>query len=81
MGLISRVGFYPTLLYNVVLEKVSSRNWYDHIDETVILGALPFTSMTKQVNRAWPRGAGDGGACRDGGGVGYPLETGMTIYI
>ena len=53
MGLISRAVFYPSLVYNVVLEKVTSRNWYDHIDETVILGALPFKSMTKQVrNRA-----------------------------
>ena len=53
MGLISRAVFYPSLVYNVVLEKVTSRNWYDHIDDTVILGALPFKSMTKQVrNRA-----------------------------
>lgn len=31
------------------MEKVSSRNWYDRIDETVILGALPFRGMTKQL--------------------------------
>ncbi|XP_012137636.1 protein tyrosine phosphatase, mitochondrial 1 [Megachile rotundata] len=45
----ARVTFYPTLLYNVFMEKVSSRNWYDRIDEVVILGALPFRSMTKQL--------------------------------
>lgn len=45
----ARITFYPTLVYNVLMEKISSRNWYDRIDETVILGALPFRSMTKQV--------------------------------
>lgn len=45
----ARLSFYPTLLYNVLMEKVTSRNWYDRIDETVILGALPFRSMTEQV--------------------------------
>lgn len=45
----ARVTFYPTLLYNVVMEKVTSRRWYDRMDDTVILGALPFQSMTKQV--------------------------------
>jgi len=40
----TKITFYPTLLYNVVMEKVSSRNWYDRIDEAVILGAIPFRS-------------------------------------
>lgn len=48
-GMFARVTFYPSLLYNVVMEKVSSRRWYDRIDETVILGALPFQGMTKQL--------------------------------
>lgn len=45
----ARVTFYPTLLYNIFMEKITSRNWYDRIDETVILGALPFRTMTKQL--------------------------------
>ncbi|XP_014226644.1 phosphatidylglycerophosphatase and protein-tyrosine phosphatase 1 isoform X1 [Trichogramma pretiosum] len=45
----ARVTFYPTLLYNIFMEKVSTRRWYDRIDETVILGALPFRTMTKQL--------------------------------
>ncbi|CAB3248712.1 unnamed protein product [Arctia plantaginis] len=48
-AMFARVTFYPTLLYNVVMEKVTSRRWYDRIDDTVILGALPFQSMTKQL--------------------------------
>ncbi|KAM9301620.1 phosphatidylglycerophosphatase and protein-tyrosine phosphatase 1 [Gastrophryne carolinensis] len=47
----TRVLFYPTLLYNVLMEKVSSRKWYDRIDETVILGALPFRGMSEKLIR------------------------------
>lgn len=31
------------------MERVTSRRWYDRIDETVILGALPFRSLTKKL--------------------------------
>lgn len=46
----ARVTFYPTLLYNVFMEKVTQRNWYDRIDENVILGALPFRNLCQKVN-------------------------------
>ncbi|XP_064470700.1 phosphatidylglycerophosphatase and protein-tyrosine phosphatase 1-like isoform X1 [Ornithodoros turicata] len=45
----SRVTFYPTLMYNVVMERLSTRRWYDRIDDTVILGALPFRSITPKL--------------------------------
>nr|XP_061811342.1 phosphatidylglycerophosphatase and protein-tyrosine phosphatase 1-like [Nerophis lumbriciformis] len=48
-GVLARLLFYPTLAYNVIMEKVSSRRWFDRVDETVLLGALPFRSMTKQL--------------------------------
>ncbi|XP_045776368.1 phosphatidylglycerophosphatase and protein-tyrosine phosphatase 1 [Maniola jurtina] len=48
-AMFARVTFYPTLLYNVVMERMTSRRWYDRMDDTVILGALPFTGMTKQL--------------------------------
>uniref|UniRef100_A0A2A4JSU5 Phosphatidylglycerophosphatase and protein-tyrosine phosphatase 1 n=2 Tax=Heliothis virescens TaxID=7102 RepID=A0A2A4JSU5_HELVI len=48
-AMFARVTFYPTLLYNVVMEKVTSRRWFDRMDDTVILGALPFQNMTKQL--------------------------------
>jgi len=47
--MLARLSFYPSLFYNVVMEKISARNWYDRIDDHVILGALPFRSMTKQL--------------------------------
>lgn len=45
----ARVTFYPSLFYNVMMERVSARRWYDRIDDTVILGALPFRSITQVV--------------------------------
>lgn len=47
----ARVTFYPTLFYNILMEKISPRQWYNRIDDTVILGALPFPSLTKEVRR------------------------------
>lgn len=46
----ARVSFYPTLLYNVLMEKATARNWYDRIDDNVILGALPFRSQANDVS-------------------------------
>jgi len=48
-GMFGRLSFYPTLMYNVVMERVSSRQWFDRIDSNVILGALPFRSMVDQL--------------------------------
>lgn len=47
-NLFARAVFYPTLLWNVARQS-SARRWYDRIDSTVILGALPFKSLTKTV--------------------------------
>lgn len=48
-SMFARATFLPSLFYNMMMEKVSSRRWYDRIDDTVILGALPFRNMTKQL--------------------------------
>ncbi|TRY82388.1 hypothetical protein DNTS_002480 [Danionella cerebrum] len=48
-GVLARILFYPTLAYNVVMEKISSRQWFNRLDGTVILGALPFRSMTEEL--------------------------------
>jgi len=47
--MISRAIFYPSLLYNVMMERFAGRHWFDRIDETVILGALPLRSVTDEV--------------------------------
>ena len=43
-GMFARITFLPTLAYNVAMERISTRRWYDRIDNKVILGALPFRS-------------------------------------
>ncbi|KAG8455089.1 hypothetical protein GDO86_001347 [Hymenochirus boettgeri] len=48
-SLAARVAFYPSLFYNMVMEKVTSRKWYNRIDQTVVLGALPFRSMSSKL--------------------------------
>ena len=50
MSLFNKAVFYPTLFYNVFMTKVTTRKWFNRIDETVVLGALPFRGMTKWVN-------------------------------
>ena len=47
--LFGKVAFYPTLYFNMLMSKVSSRAWYNRIDETVVLGALPLQQFCKQV--------------------------------
>lgn len=44
--------YYPTLAYNLVRNKIGPTDWpwYSRIDETVILGALPFKSMIDDVS-------------------------------
>lgn len=44
----ARLLFYPTLAYNLLMEKCG-RRWFDRVDSNLILGALPFKSMTKQL--------------------------------
>lgn len=46
----ARVTFYPSLVYNVFMERVSARRWYDRIDDNLILGALPFKFMADDVS-------------------------------
>lgn len=45
----ARLSFYPTLFYNVAMERVTSRRWFDRIDRNVILGALPFRGMIQDL--------------------------------
>lgn len=43
VGAGARALFYPTLLYNVVRNKIQSEfRWWDRVDEFLLLGAVPF---------------------------------------
>jgi len=47
--LFARTSFLPSLAYNLLLERLSARTWYNAIDQKVVLGALPFRSMTTEL--------------------------------
>ncbi|XP_021968323.1 phosphatidylglycerophosphatase and protein-tyrosine phosphatase 1 isoform X2 [Folsomia candida] len=47
----ARASFYPTLMYNIAMARVSSRKWYNRIDNHVILGALPFRGMVDALRK------------------------------
>lgn len=43
VGAGARALFYPTLLYNVVRNKIQSEfRWWDRVDQFIMLGAVPF---------------------------------------
>ncbi|KAK8693395.1 hypothetical protein V6N13_070979 [Hibiscus sabdariffa] len=43
VGAGARALFYPTLLYNVLRNKIQSEfRWWDRVDEFILLGAVPF---------------------------------------
>ena len=46
--LISRALYFPSIL-RMSLMVGPERRWYDRVDSTVLLGALPFRSQTKEV--------------------------------
>ena len=46
----ARLIFSPTLLWTLLLGRwLKIRHWWDRIDETVILGALPYASDVKRL--------------------------------
>lgn len=51
------VVFVPTLAWNVLLGRVLKvRNWWDHVDPQVIVGARPFASDVTALHSAGVRG-------------------------
>jgi len=51
MGMLETMAFYPTLGYNVARNYLfpQSWTWYSRMDETLVLGALPFKSGMDEV--------------------------------
>ena len=44
--------FYPTLLWTVILSRVLNlRNWWDEIDDCIVLGAIPFSSDVSSLKK------------------------------
>ena len=56
-ALLARLAFWPTLGWNVLLGRVLKvRNWWDRVDEFVVLGALPFRSDVARLAACGVRG-------------------------
>ena len=51
--LYAQTVFYPTFAWNFTLARILSvRNWWDPIDEHVLLGALPLASMVDEMKES-----------------------------
>lgn len=49
---LARAAYFPSLAFGLFMNRFGRRPWYSKIDNTVILGALPFRSHTQQVYSA-----------------------------
>ncbi|EPS69010.1 hypothetical protein M569_05757 [Genlisea aurea] len=57
VGAGARMLFYPTLLYNVVRNKIQSEfRWWDRVDEHLLLGAVPFPADVPRLKALGVRG-------------------------
>lgn len=55
MGILSQICarflYYPTLFWNIFLCRIiRNRNWWDDVDEHLVLGAIPFPGDVKKLN-------------------------------
>ncbi|MGC6442297.1 MAG: dual specificity protein phosphatase family protein [Rubripirellula sp.] len=49
----AKVVFYPTLAWNCLLGRILKvRNWWDHVDPNVIVGAYPFARDVRAMSQA-----------------------------
>jgi atypical dual specificity phosphatase len=52
MWLIARLLFFPTLWWNYLLRRLTQRRWWDWIDDSVLLGALPAEGHVAELKAA-----------------------------
>ena len=48
-GIVARTFYYPSILYNVVTNKLTGQQWYNRINDHIILGAIPLKFLTKDL--------------------------------
>ncbi|RWW29748.1 hypothetical protein GW17_00005716 [Ensete ventricosum] len=57
VGAGARVLFYPTLMYNVLRNKIQAEfRWWDEVDQFVLLGAVPFRKDVPRLQQLGVRG-------------------------
>ena len=47
----SRISYFPGIAWNTISWRWRNYQWYDRIDSTIVLGALPFRSQAEEVRR------------------------------
>lgn len=49
--MLGTIAFYPSLAYNLARNYLQPKQWqwYSRVDENLVLGALPFQSMIKEL--------------------------------
>ncbi|XP_042411636.1 phosphatidylglycerophosphate phosphatase PTPMT2-like [Zingiber officinale] len=57
VGAGARILFYPTLVYNVLRNKIQAEfRWWDEIDQFLLLGAVPFPNDVPRLKKLGVRG-------------------------
>lgn len=57
VGAGARVLFYPTLIYNVLRNKIQAEfRWWDEVDQFILLGAVPFRKDVPRLQQLGVRG-------------------------
>ncbi|XP_064995232.1 phosphatidylglycerophosphate phosphatase PTPMT2-like isoform X1 [Musa acuminata AAA Group] len=57
VGAGARVLFYPTLMYNVLRNKIQAEfRWWDEVDQFILLGAVPFRKDVPRLQQLGVRG-------------------------
>lgn len=51
LQVISRIVYLPGITWNTVSWRWRNYQWYNRIDSTIVLGALPFRSQAEDVSR------------------------------
>jgi atypical dual specificity phosphatase len=52
MALIARLLFFPTLWWNRILRRLTRRRWWDWVDDSLLLGALPSAAHVDELQAA-----------------------------
>ena len=51
LQVISRILYFPGVAWNTVSWRWRNYQWYNRIDNTIVLGALPFRSQAEEVRK------------------------------
>lgn len=50
-GYIARAFYYPSILLNYAGNKITGHGWFNRINDTIVLGAIPMSFMTEYLRQ------------------------------